>query len=197
MSMKTNTTFKTARNAAFGKMFTALEYNVPFFFLFMTYRGLRGNLHLPCRNISPCYVNEELRLSKCQWGSVRYRHVEMCAKLCGSNKHRLRASLNRVTSDGHNIVRAGLPTEKNSGKRRKMRRKHFIILVARVNVLVRGVLKINRTEIIKFLIHHLMHVTTCTRVYPKVSGLAAWSENCKWYSSLPLGAVVSLFCESV
>jgi hypothetical protein len=31
------------------------------------------------------------------------------------------------------------------------------------------------------------------RVYPKVSGLAAWSENCKWYSSLPLGAVVSLF----
>jgi hypothetical protein len=23
----------------------------------------------------------------------------------------------------------------------------------------------------------------------KVSGLAAWSENCKWYSSLPLGAV--------
>jgi hypothetical protein len=35
------------------------------------------------------------------------------------------------------------------------------------------------------------------RVYPKVSWLAAWSENCKWYSSLPLGAVVSLFCESV
>jgi hypothetical protein len=35
------------------------------------------------------------------------------------------------------------------------------------------------------------------RDYPKVSGLAAWSENCKWYSSLPLGAVVSLFCESV
>jgi hypothetical protein len=36
-----------------------------------------------------------------------------------------------------------------------------------------------------------------TEVYPKVSGLAACSENCKWYSSLPLGAVVSLFCESV
>jgi hypothetical protein len=34
------------------------------------------------------------------------------------------------------------------------------------------------------------------RVYSKVSGLAAWSENCKWYSSLPRGAVVSLFCES-
>jgi hypothetical protein len=31
-----------------------------------------------------------------------------------------------------------------------------------------------------------------TSVYPKVSGLAVWwSENCKWYSSLPLGAVVS------
>jgi hypothetical protein len=35
------------------------------------------------------------------------------------------------------------------------------------------------------------------RVYPKISGLAAWSENCKWYRYLPLGAVVSLFCESV
>jgi hypothetical protein len=35
------------------------------------------------------------------------------------------------------------------------------------------------------------------RVHPKVSGLDAWSEDCKWYSSLPLGAVVSLFCESV
>jgi hypothetical protein len=34
------------------------------------------------------------------------------------------------------------------------------------------------------------------RVYPKVSGLAAWRENCKWCSSLPLDAVVSLFCES-
>jgi hypothetical protein len=27
----------------------------------------------------------------------------------------------------------------------------------------------------------------------KISGLATWSENCKWYSSLPLGAAVSLF----
>jgi hypothetical protein len=33
--------------------------------------------------------------------------------------------------------------------------------------------------------------------YPKVSGLAAWSENCKWYSYLALDALVSLFCESV
>jgi hypothetical protein len=30
-------------------------------------------------------------------------------------------------------------------------------------------------------------------VYPKVSGLATWSENSKWYSSVPLSAVVSLF----
>jgi hypothetical protein len=35
------------------------------------------------------------------------------------------------------------------------------------------------------------------RVYPEVSGLAAWSENCKWYNSLPLGAVVSQFLWSV
>jgi hypothetical protein len=42
----------------------------------------------------------------------------------------------------------------------------------------------------------ILHELQYTRVYPKVSGLAAWSENYKWYSSLPLGAVVSLFCES-
>jgi hypothetical protein len=41
--------------------------------------------------------------------------------------------------------------------------------------------------------HYLLH----TRVYPEVSGLATWSENCKWYRSLPLCAVLSLFCESV
>jgi len=39
--------------------------------------------------------------------------------------------------------------------------------------------------------------TVILRGYPKVSGLAAWSGNCKWYSSLILGAVVSLFCELV
>jgi len=37
------------------------------------------------------------------------------------------------------------------------------------------------------------HTNTCTRVYPEVSGLAAWSEDCKWYNSLPPSAVVSLF----
>jgi hypothetical protein len=36
-----------------------------------------------------------------------------------------------------------------------------------------------------------------TRVYPKVSGLDAWCENCKWYSSLSLYAVVSVFCVSL
>jgi hypothetical protein len=35
------------------------------------------------------------------------------------------------------------------------------------------------------------------RVYPKFFGLAAWSENCKWHSSLPRGAVVSLFWVSL
>jgi hypothetical protein len=34
------------------------------------------------------------------------------------------------------------------------------------------------------------------RVYPKISVLATWSEKCKWHSSLPLGTVASLFCES-
>jgi hypothetical protein len=37
----------------------------------------------------------------------------------------------------------------------------------------------------------------CTRMYPEVSGLAAWSENYKWYSSVPLDAVVSLFHDLV
>jgi hypothetical protein len=54
----------------------------------------------------------------------------------------------------------------------------------------------------KHLIHlfHMqvhLHCSTCTTVYPKVSGLAAWSENCKWCSSLPLDAIVSLSYESV
>jgi len=35
------------------------------------------------------------------------------------------------------------------------------------------------------------------KVCPKVSGLATWSENCKWDSSLPLGAVVLLFYELI
>jgi hypothetical protein len=35
-----------------------------------------------------------------------------------------------------------------------------------------------------------------TRVYPKVPGLAAWSDNYKWYSSPSLGATVSVFYES-
>jgi hypothetical protein len=30
------------------------------------------------------------------------------------------------------------------------------------------------------------------RMYPKVSGLAFWSENCKWCNSVPLGAVISV-----
>jgi len=32
-----------------------------------------------------------------------------------------------------------------------------------------------------------------TWVFSKVSGLASWSKTCKWYSSLPLDAIVSLF----
>jgi hypothetical protein len=35
-----------------------------------------------------------------------------------------------------------------------------------------------------------VHMSVCMRVCPKVTRLAAWSDNCKWYSSLPLGAVL-------
>jgi hypothetical protein len=41
-----------------------------------------------------------------------------------------------------------------------------------------------RMQILKMLTHY------ARRVYPKVSGLIAWSEICKRYSSLPLVAVV-------
>jgi len=33
-------------------------------------------------------------------------------------------------------------------------------------------------------------------VHSKLSGLTAWNENCKWYSSLPLGAVVNSYIVS-
>jgi hypothetical protein len=49
----------------------------------------------------------------------------------------------------------------------------------------------------RFLVYLTVTFLARTRMHPKVSGLAAWSENCKWYSSLPLGVVVSLFSESV
>jgi hypothetical protein len=34
--------------------------------------------------------------------------------------------------------------------------------------------------------HSIRRGVVFTRLYPKVSGQATWSENCKWYSSLPL-----------
>jgi hypothetical protein len=45
-----------------------------------------------------------------------------------------------------------------------------------------------------------MHTRVCVRgrVYPKVSGLAAWSENCKWYSTLPLKCnCIAILCQSI
>jgi hypothetical protein len=40
--------------------------------------------------------------------------------------------------------------------------------------------------ILSIVIALFLHCDSMTE-YPKFSGLAAWSENCKWYSSLPLG----------
>jgi hypothetical protein len=50
------------------------------------------------------------------------------------------------------------------------------------------------TEAMKLVTHPL---EGDTRLHPKVSGMAAWSENCKLYSPLPLDVVVALFCGSV
>jgi hypothetical protein len=40
---------------------------------------------------------------------------------------------------------------------------------------------------------HSLRPVQYTRLYPKVSGLAAWSENCKWYVQLSVGAVDRYF----
>jgi hypothetical protein len=40
---------------------------------------------------------------------------------------------------------------------------------------------------------HFHHPNISTGVYPKVYRLAAWSENCTWYSALLLGAVYRYF----
>jgi L-ribulose-5-phosphate 3-epimerase UlaE len=62
---------------------------------------------------------------------------------------------------------------------------------------VLGLLNKTRTEILKLIIYYGNFTKPYMRVYPKISGLAAWSENCKWYSSVLFGTVESLFCESV
>jgi hypothetical protein len=64
-----------------------------------------------------------------------------------------------------------------------------------IRLQVVSVVQVSRTEFcVKFQFPPcILH----TRMYLKVSGLAAWSKNCNCYSCLPLGAVVSIFCESV
>jgi hypothetical protein len=42
----------------------------------------------------------------------------------------------------------------------------------------------------KTTVEGVMQFSAHRRVYAKVPGLAGWSENCKWYNSLILGAVV-------
>jgi hypothetical protein len=57
-----------------------------------------------------------------------------------------------------------------------------------------------RTMVVVSLVNAHLTVISKSVIYEVVSisfRTVAWSENCKWYSSLPLGAVVSLFYESV
>jgi hypothetical protein len=71
-----------------------------------------------------------------------------------------------------------------------MKTSNFVhAIIHKDNVMTEILLPVPETESVKFFIY--------MRVYPKVFGLAAWSENYKWYSFLPLGAAVSLFYESV
>jgi hypothetical protein len=57
--------------------------------------------------------------------------------------------------------------------------------------------KIRNWKLTYLLLYPSYWIETHTTMYPKITGLAAWSENCKRYSSLPLSAVLSLFYESV
>jgi hypothetical protein len=71
------------------------------------------------------------------------------------------------------------------------------------NLVIRCFKFVNMAVLLTFRLGPILAAYKCkdlilhTRVIPKVSGLAVWSENCKWYSSLPLDAIVSLFYESV
>jgi hypothetical protein len=64
-------------------------------------------------------------------------------------------------------------------------------------LLVHGILLCSLAHGLKNMILFCNYSLGTTRVNPKVSGLAAWKNNFKWYSSLPLDAVIALFCESV
>jgi len=73
--------------------------------------------------------------------------------------------------------------------------RHFILLLRLSRIISRYYLEIKHDCFLPN--PYLFKIQDITRVYPKVSGLAAWSENYKWHSSLPLHAVVSIFCKSV
>jgi hypothetical protein len=51
-----------------------------------------------------------------------------------------------------------------------------------IRYLTKGVIKYMKTKILlpTRIIQDNVKSHMSTRVYPKVSGLAAWSENCKW-----------------
>jgi len=70
---------------------------------------------------------------------------------------------------------------------------HYTVIVLGMRIRLRMFMSCNMKYlwIITVQLRFLHCIRGCTQ---KVSGLAAWSENCKWYSSLPLGTVLSLFC---
>jgi hypothetical protein len=77
------------------------------------------------------------------------------------------------------------------GKQRKLRSRWVIFFLSRLEP---------EYEKVKLLNYDFQYVGVIWQWYEdisKFSGLAAWSQNCKWYGSLPLGAGVSPFCESV
>jgi hypothetical protein len=73
------------------------------------------------------------------------------------------------------------------------------LLLAPYSRISSNLLTCQEFSVVFFIIHFKINTVLWRyrTVYPKVSQLVAWSENCIWYRSLPLDAVVSLFCESV
>jgi len=61
-------------------------------------------------------------------------------------------------------------------------------------VTINWVLKKDSAPWTSVISHLLNNIRGCIQ---KLPDWPPWSNNCKWYSSLPLGAAVSLFCESV
>jgi len=129
-----------------------------------------------------------LSLRPCQCGSLSQRHGASSG--CGWR----RRWIYWISSSGLPAV-GGPPASKLGGKLKKSLswKKNVLQNVKQVFGLVRILWNDLISQVGRFcgILSTIYDTTSYTRVYPKVSELAAWSENCKWYSSLSLMQFVS------